>query len=191
MSDRDEAGRFLTGHSQAGPGRESLYDPSMNDQARKLALLGLTDEEIAQYFGVDERTLNNWKREHIAFFQSLNAGKVEADANVADSLYRRAMGEVVFIEKRVSDGSGGYEIIRLSQQVPSDPGAAKLWLTNRQPAKWREKIVSEVSGPNGGAIQTEDVTLDAESFTRRMAQLAARATGAGNGEPVATDKDGA
>ena len=67
MADRDEAGRFQPGHGLPGPGRQSLYDPSMNEQARKLALLGLTDGEIAEFFGVDESTINNWKISHPAF----------------------------------------------------------------------------------------------------------------------------
>ncbi|QNQ62506.1 helix-turn-helix domain-containing protein [Brucella sp. 6810] len=149
MSDRDEKGQFLPAHNQPGPGRDSLYDTSMNDQARKLALLGLTDAEIAEFFGVTERTLNNWKNEFPAFFQSLNAGKVQADADVADSLYRRAVGEVVFVEKRVKVAEGEYDIIRLSQKIPADPGAAKLWLTNRQPDKWREKQQMQLTGPDG------------------------------------------
>ncbi len=146
MADRDESGRFLVGHSQGGPGRSSMYDPSMNDQARKLALLGLTDKEMAEFFGVSESTLNNWKAEFPAFLVSLNEGKIVADANVADSLYRRAVGEVVFVEKRVKNSAGEYEIIRLSQQVPADPDAAKLWLTNRRPAQWRDKQELEYSG---------------------------------------------
>lgn len=36
----------------------------------------------------------------------------------------------------------------------------------------------EVSGREGGPIQTEDVTRDAESFTRKLLGLAARADGA-------------
>jgi hypothetical protein len=86
------------------------------------------------------------------FFSSLNDGKEKADAEVAHSLYRRAMGEAVYSEKRFRDDNGEYEIIRLSQSVPSDPGAAKLWLTNRQKNRWRDKQEVEVSGPNGGAI---------------------------------------
>lgn len=140
MSDnRDAGGRFLTGHSAPGPGRDSLYDPSMNEMARKLALLGLTDEEIADFFGVHLNTLKGWKTQYPAFLSSLMEGKTVADANVADSLYRRATGEVVFIEKRVKNDDGGYEIIRLSQQIPADPGAAKLWLTNRRGQNWRDK----------------------------------------------------
>lgn len=152
MADRDEAGRFQPGHGLPGPGRQSLYDPSMNEQARKLALLGLTDGEIAEFFGVDESTINNWKISHPAFFESLNAGKTIADAEVADSLYRRAMGEVVFTERRVKGEDGEYEVIRLMQSVPSDPGAAKLWLTNRQPRLWRDKQSVEHGGPDGGPL---------------------------------------
>ena len=144
--DRDEFGRYLPAHSIPGPGRPSEYDPSMNEAARKLALLGLVDEEIAKFFGVTRQTFDNWKEEFPAFFASLNDGRVIADAHVADSLYRRATGEVVFIEKRVKDDAGNYEIVRLLQQVPSDPGAAKLWLTNRQGRLWREKSHVEQSG---------------------------------------------
>lgn len=169
MTDRDEAGRFQDGHNLPGPGRPSLYDTSMNDQARKLALLGLTDAEVAEFFGVDERTLNRWKDEYPAFCQSLNDGKVKADADVADSLYRRAMGEVVFTERRVKTADGGYEIVRLMQSVPADPGAAKLWLTNRQPTRWRDKAAVEISGPDGGPVQIDASKLSAEAMREILA----------------------
>lgn len=44
---------------------------------------------------------------------------------------------------------------------------------------------TEMSGPGGGPIQTEDVTRDADAFARRVAMLAARHAGEGNGEPDA------
>lgn len=146
MENRDSAGRFLPAHAEPGPGRDSLYDPSMNDQARKLALLGMTDAEIATFFGVTEATLNNWKNEFPAFFESLNSGKVVADAEVADSLYRKAKGEVVYYEKVVKNSDGGYEVITLKQNVQGDAGAAKLWLTNRQSARWRDKHDIDITG---------------------------------------------
>jgi len=122
-----------------GPGRDSKYDPSMNDQARKLALLGCTDQEVADFFGVCKKTIDNWKNEYPAFLHSLNEGKVQADAEIADSLYRRAKGEVLLFEKAIKGEDGKYEIMTLKQHVQGDAGAAKLWLTNRQPEKWREK----------------------------------------------------
>jgi len=36
--------------------------------------------------------------------------------------------------------------------VPPDPGAAKLWLTNRRPEEWREKSYNELTGKDGTAI---------------------------------------
>ena len=42
-----------------GPGRNSGYDVSMNDMAHKLALLGLTNVEMAEFFGVSEQTIYN------------------------------------------------------------------------------------------------------------------------------------
>lgn len=149
MADRDDGGRFQPGHNLPGPGRPSEYDPAMNDQARKLALLGLTDAEIAEFFGVAVSTFYLWKERHPAFSEAVNAGGVQADAEVAASLYRRAMGEVVYVERRVKNDDGQHEIIRLSQRVPADPGAAKLWLTNRQPTKWRDKQAVEVTNPDG------------------------------------------
>jgi hypothetical protein len=55
-SNRDNAGRYLIGHTEPGPGRDSIYDPAMNEVVRKLALLGATDVEMADILGISERT---------------------------------------------------------------------------------------------------------------------------------------
>lgn len=143
---RDEKGHFLPAHNIPGPGRESLYDPSMNDQARKLALLGLTDQEIADFFGVTETTLNNWKNENPAFFESINEGKLPADAEVAQSLYKRATGEHVEVEKVVKGADGSHETITVKQYVPGEVQAQRLWLMNRRSKSWRDKIDMDHSG---------------------------------------------
>src|ERR1041384_7074197 len=56
----------------------------------ELALLGLTDDELAEALGISERTLENWKLRHPEFLEALKRGKSLADAEVAHSLYRRA-----------------------------------------------------------------------------------------------------
>lgn len=147
MTNRDEKGHFLVGHTEPGPGRSSLYDPSMNDQARKLALLGLTDEELAKFFGVDVRTLYNWYNEAPAFFQAVQEGKLVADANVADSFYKRATGEHVEIEKAYRNKTTGeVDIIKVKTYIPGDSAAALNWLKNRKSDKWRDKHDVEHSG---------------------------------------------
>lgn len=126
-------------------GRPSKYKPEYAEQARKLCLLGATDAEMADFFDVDERTINNWKEEFPEFFQSIKKGKLLADANVADRLYQRAMGyEAPDVDIRVVEG----QIIEtpLTKYYPPDTPAAIFWLKNRQRAKWRDKVENEVSG---------------------------------------------
>lgn len=133
-----------------GPGRDSEYDPSMNDQARKLALLGLNNEELAEFFGVHVSTFYRWQADNSAFREAVNEGKTIADANVADSFYKRATGEHVEIEKlRTNKVTGESEVIKIKTYIPGEAPAALNWLKNRQPNKWREKQEVQLSGQVG------------------------------------------
>ena len=130
-------------------GRPSAYRPEFAEQARKLCLVGYTDEQLADFFEVCVATIYNWRNEHPAFLEAIRAGKAVADAEVADSLYKRATGEHVQMEKLVKvqkDGQETYEAVRYKQWLPGDPTAAFRWLLNRQPQYWRDKRELEHSG---------------------------------------------
>lgn len=130
-----------------GPGRSSDYSPEMNDAARKLALLGLTDEEMATFFGVHVSTYYRWKKEIPAFHEAVNSGKVIADANVAESLYKRATGEHVHVEKVVKNPqTGEHQVIKVLSYVPGEAGAALNWLKNRRRQDWQDKVDHNHSG---------------------------------------------
>ncbi len=129
-----------------GPGRKSAYQTEYAEQARKLCLLGFTDVELGKFFDVTEQTINNWKSAYPAFFEAIKSGKDWADAQVADSLYRRATGEEVIVEKAIKKDDGSYEAMRLKQFVPGDVTAQRLWLLNRRKANWRDKQEIEHSG---------------------------------------------
>lgn len=126
-------------------GRPTKYKPEYAEQARKLCLLGATDEEIANFFDVNVATINRWKNDFPEFCESIKKGKILADANIAERLYRRAMGyEAPDVDIRVVEG----EIIEtpLTKYYPPDTPAAIFWLKNRQRSKWRDKVDNEVSG---------------------------------------------
>jgi transcriptional regulator with XRE-family HTH domain len=57
-----------------------------------LALLGCTDEELAEALGVSEQMINNWKKSHVEFSLAIREGKRLADSKVAERLYERACG---------------------------------------------------------------------------------------------------
>jgi hypothetical protein len=134
-------------------GRPTDYKEEYNEQTIKLCKLGATDKELADFFGVVEATINNWKLEHPEFLESIKAGKTLADANVAERLYQRALGfEHDSEEIKVADG----EVIRvpIRKIYPPDPTAAIFWLKNRRPKEWRDKQEVEQSG--GLTIKFED-----------------------------------
>lgn len=120
-------------------GRPSDYRAEYAEQAYKLCLLGFTDKELADFYGVSEQTLNAWKQKHPKFLESLLAGKEPADAEVAASLYHRAKG-YSHPEDKVFNVGGEPLIVPTIKHYPPDTQAASLWLRNRQTGRWRDKV---------------------------------------------------
>jgi len=133
--------------------RPSKYRDEFAEQAYKLCLLGATDKELADFFGVDEATINRWKDKQPTFCESLKKGKVDADATVADRLFKRATGyEHPEIVTATFQGSIT-DTMEVTKHYPPDTTAAIFWLKNRQPSKWRDKQDIEHTGEGGGPLQ--------------------------------------
>lgn len=133
-------------------GRPTDYQEEYAEQARKLCLLGHTDVELAAYFEVSEATINNWKIAHPTFLESIKSGKDQADSNVADRLYQRAMG-FTHPEVDIKVVAGVIVQTPITKVYAPDPTAAIFWLKNRQKAKWRDKVETELTGKDGGPVE--------------------------------------
>ena len=130
-------------------GRPTDFKNEYIDLGYKFCLLGATDIDLARFFDVCEATINNWKRDQPEFLESIKRGKHEADANVADRLYQRALGfEHDSEEIKVVEGS--IERVPIRKVYPPDPTSIIFWLKNRQPEKWRDK--QEVENKHEGEI---------------------------------------
>jgi len=128
-------------------GRPSEFKPEYASQAAKLAALGATDQEVADFFEVDVRTIYRWKHDHDEFCQSLKVGKDVADSRVERSLYQRAIGyeqEEVKIFMPANAANPIYAPFRA--KIAPDTTAAIFWLKNRRSAEWRDKTETEHSG---------------------------------------------
>jgi hypothetical protein len=112
-------------------GRPPIYRPEFAKQVTNYCLLGATNEELGRVFGVDERTINRWLVTKPEFCQAAKDGREVADANVANSLYRKALN--------------------------GDTAAAFIWLKNRRPDLWRDKkeVDSTSKVKIGGRLQYE------------------------------------
>jgi hypothetical protein len=138
--------------------RPSKFKQEFVEQARKLALLGATDREIADFFGVCEKTLNTWKLDNEAFLQSLKSGKEAADERVERSLFHRAIGYSHDAVK-IFNNQGAIVTEAYTEHYPPDTTAALFWLKNRRPAQWRDKQEIEQT-LNATIRRAEEMTDD-------------------------------
>lgn len=132
-------------------GRKTAYKKEYCKLAYKLALLGLTDIEMAGVFEVSEQTFNNWKVKHPELFESIKEGKDIADVDVAVSLRQRALGySHEDVDIRVVDG----RIVKtkIIKHYPPDTAAAIFYLKNRQKLHWRDKQEIGVTDNDGNDV---------------------------------------
>lgn len=149
-------------------GRPSKYKEEYAEQAYKLCLLGATDKELADFFEVDEATINRWKQDHPEFCESLKRGKVEADSVIASKLYHRAKGYEHKAVKFATHEGMITDQVEYIEHYPPDTTAAIFWLKNRQPAKWRDKQEVEATNTN---LNTDLSNMTAEERQKRIEEL--------------------
>ena len=139
-------------------GRPTAYRPEYAPQAEKLAQLGATDIEVADFFGVDVRTVYRWKHDFDEFCQALKAGKDSADERVERSLYQKAIGyEQDEVKIFMPGGATAPVYAPYRAKIAPDTTAAIFWLKNRRAQEWRDVKAQEITGPDGGPVQLERI----------------------------------
>jgi len=118
----------------------------------------LTDEDIADLFGVSEQTVKNWYKQYPEFLASVKRAKAVSDDKVERSLFERATGYSVPDVHITGKGTK----IPIIKHYPPDVVACIFWLKNRRGEQWRDK---------------QELTVDARS----LADIAAVMRGAGDG----------
>ena len=119
-----------------GPGK---YRPKYAELAYKMAQLGTSHKRIAWILEISESTFYEWQERHAGFKIALKAGMDLADANVANSVYRGAVG---YSHPHEEIKVIGEEVVRVPtmKHYPPNPHLATFWLKNRQPELWKEKV---------------------------------------------------
>jgi hypothetical protein len=128
-------------------GRPSPYDPEIHPElARKLCLLGTTNQQLADILDVGISTIDLWIRTHAEFSCALKKGRALADIEVAATLYQRALA--------------------------GDVTACIFWLKNRKADRWREKheYVVESEAPQG-PLDSELLKSATEEELKTMLQF--------------------
>lgn len=124
------------------------YGMSLLELLQTMAQAGMTIREMAESLQCTEMTINLWIAEIPAVKEAIAKGREIADAKVAASLYRRAVGGFEQRETQIIRNADN-EIVRKVETVkvlPPDPGAIAFWLKNRRPDLWRDKVEHDVTG---------------------------------------------
>jgi hypothetical protein len=138
---------------QGKPGTGTGYRAEFIPLARGAMLLGATTEALAALFDVSVNTIDNWRAKHRAFARAVMEGGQWADAQVANGLYRRAVGFMMTTMKtettltRDTNGTvtGSTTTTTTTEsEIPPHVGACLKWLHLRQ--GWNEHATKTVFG---------------------------------------------
>lgn len=123
-------------------GRPTDYRPEYDAQAEKLCYLGATNADLAEFFGVSERTINRWRISNESFAIASRVGREHADEQVKISFYKLATGYEY--DEEYVDKQGLKQTRRVV--VPPNAMAAAKWLVVRGKKEFAETQRLEHSG---------------------------------------------
>lgn len=125
---------------------------------RKIALLGLSQAESAEYLGITSTAFVGWLRDHQEARIAWNEGARVVDADVANALLKSALG-YNYTKNTIKEREGiddSYEETTVEDMhVQGNVHAQMFWLANRQRKQWKLKHVDpedEANSVRGGPI---------------------------------------
>lgn len=118
-------------------GRAKPFKEEFIDICYNLALLGATDEQMANAINVGTTRFYEYKKQHPKFAESIKKGGIVADSQVAQALFKRAVGFYQEVEELKATQEGIVKI-KVNKYFPPEPTAIIYWLKCRQPNNWRD-----------------------------------------------------
>jgi len=96
-----------------GAGRPTKFREDLMGDAKLLAGLGFTEENLCTYWDISPRTLARWKKRNSELCQAIKKGKMNATISVTKSVYNQALR--------------------------GNMTASIFWLTNQAPELWQDR----------------------------------------------------
>lgn len=113
------------------------------DMVLKWAKNGLSDKQIAVNLGIAYSTFREYKAKYPALSAPLKKGKENANKQVENALFKRALGyeyEEITKELVTNEITGEQElkvVKSVTKIINPDTTAIIFWLKNRMPDKWK------------------------------------------------------
>jgi len=129
---------------QAGMGK---YHPSMLKEMQSLARFGLTNAEIAEFYGLHIQTFERYIKEIPELYAAIEEGKMIDSMKVVDSLHKQALGYKVKEYEIAEHMDRNGNIIKLKKKtikhIQPNATAAIYLLKTRHGDKWMDVVRSE------------------------------------------------
>lgn len=136
------AGNFTEGNDVA-----SKFKPEYVEQARKLCEFGAVDRELGEFFGVDRRTITNWRHDHPEFAEASAVGKKGPDQRVKRAMYHNSVGfhytEQVAVKVKTGKDTEKVELIDVERYSPPNAQIQVYWSKNRMKDEFRDRVEHE------------------------------------------------
>lgn len=139
------------------------YHDSFPDLLRRFNRIGkaLTDLEVGQLFEVSVGSVESWIRKYPEFKLAIMEGREISNARCERALFERAIGYSHPEDKVFYNAKTGETIsVRGTKHYPPDVPALTLWLTNRKPQDWKNKVEHVVPPGAGRRLVIAEVDTD-------------------------------
>lgn len=133
-------------------GQPEKYKNSFTRTAYRLALLGLTNQQMAEILEISRESLNVYMQKYKKFSDAIHRGKAIADAEIANSLYHRAKGYEKEEEELFTYRGDVVKGKKIKHYAP-DTTAATFWLRARQPELWRDRVEIDIHADTKKNVQ--------------------------------------
>ncbi|WRH62053.1 MAG: hypothetical protein RSE12_17025 [Fuscovulum sp.] len=129
----------MAGKRKEGRGRPSDYDPAMCDKVIGLGDTGMGKCEMARELGIAYNTFEAWQDEHPEFLKAVKEALARSQA------WWEQNGRIATF--------GGVQGFNATSYI--------FQMKNRFRQDWNDTVRTELTGRDGGPIQTQDVTVEA------------------------------
>lgn len=119
--------------------------PRLLRALHRFCLLGATDDELPKFLEISPEEFQIFYATDKKFREALLKGREEADARVAQSLFKKATG-YSHKEDKIFLHEGQPVVVPTVKHYPPSDAAISLWLRNRQKNRWRDKTDLDIQG---------------------------------------------
>lgn len=129
-----------------GAGRKSEFRHRHLALVEQLVGDGLHLTAVAKRLGVGRTTFYLWRQQFPMLNEAITRGEEAQNDAVENSLYKRATGTYRHKTTKVMQYQGKVLKVPVTEKLAPDVEAAKYWLNNRRPERWKNRVENEFTG---------------------------------------------